>query len=332
MAYHDLLSLLLDDAVSDMRGSPTPRSQGGRTYWYDRYRVGTTIRERYLGEDSTSLRQRIEKHEQLRQDDRQRRRERARLVGLLRSERFLGLDGKAGSLTTAFARAGVFRLGGTLVGTTAFRLYEGELGLRLAMDQTATARDIDIASFEKLSLALDDAGSPPWADVFHDLAFTPMPTMEPGRTWRWRQGSGETFVEFLTPSFDEQEAVRDLPALGVGAQSLHHLNYLIADPLDAAAIYREGVLVRVPRPERFAIHKLIVADRRREGPDSPKSQKDLLQAQILIAMLSVDRPMDLAEAYEDARGRGPHWRKRLDRSLARAPAAARELETAGAYD
>lgn len=61
------------------------------------------------------------------------------------------MDGATGSLVAAMAKAGVFRLGGVVVGTTAFRLYEGELGVRLSFDQMAQTNDIDIASFEKLS-------------------------------------------------------------------------------------------------------------------------------------------------------------------------------------
>ncbi len=322
-AYHDLLSLLLDEAVSEIRGSPKLKEREGRAYWYDHYRLGTDVRDRYLGEDKPALRARIEQHQQLKEATAARKRERSRLVRLLRSERFLGMDAATGSLVSALARTGVFRLGGTLVGTNAFRLYEGELGLRLSFDQNATTNDIDIASFEKLSLALEDAVEPDLADVFGDFNFAAVPDLERGRTWRWRQSGSETLVEFLTPSFAEDEGLRDLAALGVSARALHHLNYLIADPIDAAAIYRDGILVRAPRPERFAIHKLIVADRRLEGRDSLKSRKDLMQAETLIALLARDRPGDLAEAYRDAVERGPRWRERIEASLDRS-AEARE--------
>jgi len=318
-AYHDLVSLLLDDAPAEIRGMPTRRTRNGRIYWYDRYRVGADTRERYLGEDSPALRARMEQHRALKAAADERRRERGRLVRLLRSERFLGTDAATGSLLAALARTGVFRLGGTLIGTNAFRLYEGVLGLRLAFDQTARTPDIDIASFERLSLALADVVEPSLPQVFKDLSFEPVADPDPGKVWRWQQTRGTALVEFLTPSFTEEEDLRALAALGVSAQALHHLNFVIREPIPAAAIYREGVLVRVPRPERFAIHKLIVADRRREGPDSLKARKDLLQAEILIAILAEDRPGDLAEAYADARARGPRWRERLDRSLDRRP-------------
>lgn len=106
-----------------------------------------------------------------------------------------------------------------------------------------------------------------------------------------------------------------MAALGVVAQRLHHLNYLIAEPIKAAITYRSGVLVQIPQPERHAIHKLIVADRRRPGDDALKSKKDRRQAAFLIEVLAQDRPDELRDAYEDALSRGRKWRSRVDASL-----------------
>ena len=108
------------------------------------------------------------------------------------------------------------------------------------------------------------------------------------------------------------------------AQALHHLNYLLAEPIKVAALYQSGVLVQVPRPERFAIHKLIVAARRR-GDDHLKSSKDRAQAAFLIEALAEDRPDDLREAYADAKSLGPRWRERLNESLKRMPESAEKL-------
>jgi|GEM_PF-2347205 len=106
---------------------------------------------------------------------------------------------------------------------------------------------------------------------------------------------------------------------------LHHLNYLIAEPIKAAVTYRSGVLVQIPQPERFAIHKLIVADRRRAGGDVLKVEKDRRQAAFLIEVLAMDRPDELRDAYEDALSRGPKWKSRVEASLQRMPETARRL-------
>jgi hypothetical protein len=325
-AWHDLVRSLQDEAIGELRGTPTRVTRNGRTYWYDSYRVGTEVRKAYIGEDGEALRARLSRAAELREHREEQRRARARLIRILRAEGFMGVDAATGSLLAALAGAGVFRLGGTIVGTHAFRLYEGVLGVRYAFDQAAQTSDLDIASFERLSLALDDTVSPPLQGVLRDFAFEPVPTLDPGPAWRWRQTRADLLVEFLTPSFEAAEGLRPLAALGVHAQALHFLNFALAEPIKVPVTYRSGVLVQIPRPERFAIHKLIVADRRRDGPDSLKSVKDRLQAAFLIEILAEDRPDDLLEAWETARAAGPRWRERLDASLARLPETRRRLE------
>jgi hypothetical protein len=318
-AYRDLVASLLDEAAADFRGTPSRVERNGRGYWYDTYRVGGSVLKRYIGEDTPELRARIERHRELADERDARRRERTRLVRILRGEGFMSVDAGTGSLLAAMASSGVFRLGGTIAGTHAFRLYEGELGVRYSVDTAAQTNDIDIASFERLSLALEDVTAPPLLQVLRDFDFAPMPALEPGRVWRWRQARGAQLVEFLTPAFGAEEGRRPLAALGVDAQALHYLGYLIAEPIPAAVLYRSGVLVQIPRPERFAVHKLIVADRRLGGPDAAKSHKDVLQARFVMRALAEDRPDELAEAYRDALARGPRWRERLGRALERAP-------------
>ncbi|WP_424987104.1 nucleotidyltransferase family protein [Microbulbifer sp. S227A] len=326
-AWIDLLRNLKDGAVSGLIGTPKRKQVGARTYWYDHYRLGSQTIDRYIGEDSPELRHRLQRHRDLAGQDRAREKERARLMRILRAEGVRTADINTGQIVSAMARTGVFRLGGTLVGTNAFLCYEGELGVRIGFDAAAQTDDIDIASFERLSLVIDDRVETPLGEVFGDLKFEPVPALDRRHVWRWRQTDRQTMVEFLTPSFDDQEGLRELPALGVSAQSLHHLNYLIAEPLQVPFLYRYGALVQVPRPERFAIHKLIVADRRRDGPDSAKSGKDRAQAAFLIDALARERPVELADAYDEAREKGPAWRKRIAASLARMPGARATLDT-----
>jgi len=270
----------------------------------------------YIGEDSDDTRARIDRIEDLRASAKERQEERSRLVRLLRAEGLTPTDRATGSILSAMADAGTFRLGGTIVGMNAFRLYEGELGIRLPMGGMANTGDIDIAQFEKLSLALQDRVDPGLAETFSALKFAPLPGLDPRRTWRWMQGGSGQLIEFLTPAFGE-ETIRHLPALGVSAQALNYLNFLIAEPIHAAAIYWSGVLVQVPRPERYAIHKLIIADRRRDGAGSLKASKDREQAAFLIQALVEDRPGDLSLAYAAAMKAGPRWREHMANSLKR---------------
>lgn len=325
-AWTDLLRHLNDAAIAELRGTPRLKRIGQKGYWYDHYRVGDQTVDRYIGEDSPRMQAQLARAGALRAAEQARQTERARLVRILRAEGCLMTDRGSGQVIGAMARAGVFRLGGTLIGTQAFRCYEGELGLRIGLDQSAMTDDVDIASFERLSIVLEDRVSEPLAEVFRDLSFAPLPSLEGHRVWRWRQTGQQTLVEFLTPAFGAEEGIRDLPALGVSAQALHYLNYLIAQPIRVPLLYRAGFLIQVPRPERFAIHKLIVADRRRDGPDALKARKDRAQAEFLIRALAEERPDDLREAYQAALAVGPAWRARLEASLARMPQLRHQLQ------
>ncbi len=325
VAYQDLLRLHRDDRAADLIGSVEARTRNGRTYLYDRFRIGTEMKARYLGEDTPELRARLDRAAALKAEGDTRRKAMARLARMLRAEGFITTDRDTGSLLGAFARAGLFRLGGTMIGTGAYALYQGELGVRFDTDELAQTGDIDFASFERLSVALDDRVDAAPNDILSALKFDPVPGVTDTQVWRWRQSHGTAMVEFLTPAFGD-ETVKALPALGVSAQALNYLNYLIADPIHAVALYRSGILVQVPRPEKYAIHKLIVADRRRDGPDQFKARKDRAQAAFLIDVLAQDRPEDLADAYTDALERGPRWRQRIDATLTRMPETAQKLK------
>jgi hypothetical protein len=325
VAYQDLLRLHLDEAASEVIGSIEERSRNGRTYLYDKFRIGTEMKSRYLGEGTPELRARLARAMELKAQAEDRKGTMARLARVLRAEGFIGTDRDTGSLLLAFARAGVFRLGGTLVGTAAYALYQGELGVRFDSEELAQTGDIDFASFERLSVALGDRVEENPGEILRTLKFDPVPGVQDRQVWKWRQNRGEAMVEFLTPAFGD-ERVKPLPALGISAQALNYLNFLIAEPIPAIALYRSGVLVQVPRPERFAIHKLIVADRRHGGPDQAKARKDRGQAAFLVSLLAEDRPDDLREAFEDALSRGPRWRARLEASLTRLPITAAILK------
>jgi hypothetical protein len=266
----------------------------------------------------------LQRAEALKVDGAARRNRMARLSRALRAEGLITTVRETGSILLAFARAGVFRLGGRLVRTSAYGLYQGELGVRMDYEELAQTGDIDFASFQRLSIVVEDKVEENPADILKLLKFDPFPGLNDRQIWKWRQSHSEAMVEFLTPAFGE-EKVKPLPALGVSAQALNYLNFLIADPIHAVALYRSGVLVQMPRPERFAIHKLIVADQRRGGPDQLKARKDHAQAKFLVVVLSQDRPDDLAEAYEDALSHGSRWRDRIKASLKRLPETAERL-------
>jgi len=313
--YQELLEAHLQWAVEAVEGKPFLRDIKDKAYWYTRQRIGGDVITKYIGADTPQLRIRMKAAQERHEGQRKFEKRCGLWAAQLRAGGLPTVDMASGKLLNALSKSGVFRLGGTLVGTHAFRLYPAVLGAWTAPAAIAVTEDIDIASFERLSLAINDQVEPSMEDALGKLGLEPVPALEKGKiSARWCMKGGGASLDFLTPSFSETEGLRHLEALNVTAQSLHFLNYLIADPIPAIAIYRSGLLVQIPRPERFAIHKLILSERRR-GHQRGKAQKDVRQAKVLIEFLLEARPSELLEAYETALEIGPKWRKALENAL-----------------
>jgi hypothetical protein len=107
-------------------------------------------------------------------------------------------------------------------------------------------------------------------------------------------------------------AMRELDA---GAAPLQYMDWLITNPVPTVALWGSGVSINIPQPSRFAVHKLILAQKRDVGSRS-KRQKDLAQADALIDALLSHDPFDLHDALVGAAAQGRQgWREPLARSL-----------------
>lgn len=316
--YQDLLEMHRLRSLSAIGGTPFLKVLPQGRYWYARQRIGDRPVDRYLGPDSQALRDRLERAQNDQEIQRDFDRRAARLVSQLRGAGLPTVDRTTGKVLNAIARVGVFRLGGTLVGTQAFRLYSAELGAAFPGTMAAT-EDVDIAAFENLKLVIKEDVQPSLVETLKALCLDPAPGLDPKRrSTRWVMRGGGTMIDFLVPRMREGQDIVHLEPLGVYAQGLAFLNFLIADPIAAVALYRSGILVQIPRPERYAIHKLIVAQRRAPSMQV-KIVKDLSQAHVLIEALVEDRPQALAEALETARHSGSKWRDAIRRSLKQRP-------------
>lgn len=232
------------------------------------------------------------------------------LAKMLRSVGIPNLDPIEWRVVSALSADGVFRVGGVLVGTIAYRCIAGYLGVRFPSASAVTA-DVDIASTTVPVAIIPEVVCPQTALERLEMGFSPMLEADT-RLYgsRFKAGDGAFRVEFLTPLKGRDTGKRtEIRQLGVPAIPLRFLDYLIEEPVAAIALGRKPVLVRVPSPARYAVHKLIVAQERK---GSPKSQKDLEQSCDLQKILLKLDPEGLEEAFDEARQRGPGWLKRVD--------------------
>jgi hypothetical protein len=295
------------DADFPEEGSFTAKLINDRRYWYFQGRTQTGRVQRYVGPETEELLERIEHHRQAREDEGERR---ALVATLVRSYGLPAPLPAIGEVIGALARAGTFRLRGVLVGTVAYQAYPAILGVKLPSSLLQTS-DVDIAQFTNVSVSVGDQ-TPPMLQVLKgvDKAFREVPTTSslPGTTSYSARGGMR--VDFLTPNEGaDTDDPQVFPALQTAAQPLRFLDFLIHDPVHAVLLHGAGILVKVPAPERFAVHKLMLT-RRRTGATA-KSGKDALQASALLEVLADRRPQDLRAAWQEAWARGPTWRKLL---------------------
>src|ERR1041385_8415747 len=94
------------------------------------------------------------------------------------------------------------------------------------------------------------------------------------------------------------EKPRTLPALGITAQPLKFLEYLVEDPTQTVLIDASGrhCVVNVPAPARYAVHKLIVHGERTVRFRT-KARKDIDQAAALFDYFAAQERRALTEAW-----------------------------------
>jgi hypothetical protein len=244
-----------------------------------------------------------------------RRTERRRLVSTLR-RLIPGPTTTLGKVLDSVSHAGLFRRGVVLVGTGAYQCYPPLLGAVLS-SATITTQDADLATAD-LALHGDIEGDSMLAILQRaDRSFTAIPGLDP-RAAPARFRNGESFViDLLTPLRRRSDRnPTPLTALKAAAVPLQHLDWLIDEPVTAVALHGAGVMVSLPQPARFAVHKLILAQKR-GSHEAVKSRKDLAQAAELVAVLRNLAPFELGDALASARSRGSAgWAQPIERSLA----------------
>jgi hypothetical protein len=307
-----------------LSGGFVSQTTKGRQYWYFQARHDDgRRRQRYVGPDSPELRRRIEAHNTAKDDFRERR----QMVSALRRAGLPGTDPLTGRVLRALAEAGVFRLRAVVVGTVAYQTYSGLLGVRLGGTATMTA-DLDIAQFPSNAVATQDAIALPFEDILKgvDRDFHALPySFDPRHATRYALGDRYR-VDILAPNRGpESDAPVPLPAIKAEGQPLRYLDFLIHQEVQAVTLAEGGILINVPAPERYALHKLIVSRLRLETKEAQtKAQKDLRQAAALLPVLAEQRPFELEELWHEMLKRGPKWKQHAKEAVQLLPGDARQ--------
>jgi hypothetical protein len=276
-------------------GSLTDRSnENGTKFWVHRYSDGVGRRlETYLGKTDDpevnarvdALRGRIESANAA-----------ISQVRILARAGFATVDRKAYSTLASLHNHGLFRAGALLIGSHAYGALLNALGVRAV---AYTTEDVDIARREALALS----EVPPFIDMLRatGIEFFEVPRVDrkaPSTSFAERGGS-KLRVDLLVPSRGDDYPTVAVPELKAHAKGLPYLAYLLGASQETPVLSPHGVvMVRVPVPERYAIHKLIVSQLR--DKTSSKPEKDLRQAAALLEALVERYPGAVEDALANA--------------------------------
>lgn len=237
---------------------------------------------------------------------------------MLGREGFNLVDAKTYATLAALHNHGVFEAGGMLIGSHAYGVILNRMGVRATPYAT---EDVDIARRE--ALAFKKLPSQGLLEILREtgIDFVEVPSLNRKRppTSFKQKGKGRFQVDLLVPSANETFPTVAVPELHAHATALPYLKYLLEDSQTSVLIAREGCCaVRIPVPERFAVHKLVVSQLR-TGREA-KSIKDIDQASVLCAALADLYPGAVQDAVEAlSKKMLKHFRRAL-------PAARKRLE------
>ena len=299
--------------VANLPGSFAFKTVKGRTYWYFQYtEPAGKLRQVYVGPDTPEVKALIAKKEVKPASQ--------EAIGRsVRSATVLGCEpvpSKHFRVIERLADYGFFRAGGVLIGTHAFISYGNLLGVRWGVpdrtqdvDFAHAGRSLSIALPSTLKLDTDDAiksldmGLLPISGLVDKTGATYLNPQEP-----------EFRLDFVTP-LHREDGPYVHEGLGITLQPLKFMEYSL-EGVQQAVIFSgdRAVLVNVPDPARYALHKLLIYGERK-GAFRAKLEKDLKQVASLLLVLRERHPWSVEEAWQDIDSRGPGWRKRMTQGL-----------------
>lgn len=214
-----------------------------------------------------------------------------------------------GKVLEAIAKAGLFKQGVQLIGTAAYQTYPCLVGAYLPASALMTNdADLLISSFKGPDEPFYLEKILQRADPTFKAHFT-----REDKLPKVFKAANNFQVDILTKFGRGRNSPVIVHGLQCSAEALKFMEYLCDDSVEAVALYGTGVLVSVPAPIKYAIHKLLIAQERKA--QSPKRSKDLRQARDLIEVFLETDSAAFEEALQDAKDRGPSWRKNINASL-----------------
>lgn len=295
-------------SIADLPGGFVTKTIKSQSYWYFQFKtLDRKPQQVYIGPDDDATRALLAVH-----NNPEATSARQHLVDLCEAVAALGCYSvipKHARVLARLADHGLFRAGGVLVGTHAFLSYQNRFGIRWTGGDTTV--DLDFAHPGKnISLALNPDVKIDGHAAIESLKMGFLPVNEGTRYVK--QDEPDFDLDFLTCQHRGGQAPLAMPMLNLTLQPLRFMEYSMQDPVVDVLVSSSGpIVVNLPRPERYALAKLLIYPDRLSGAQPEKANKDLRQAASLIEFLSQNHQEALKYAWQDLQDRGPAWRRQV---------------------
>ncbi len=298
----------LDRSVANIPGGFAKKTVAGRAYWYHQIKTPDGhLKQSYVGPDDASTRDLIQKHA-----DPTAKIAQQHLVRLTRSAMELGcaaIPPKHARVIGRLANSGLFSAGAILVGTHSFLAYQNVLGVQWVGG--AATLDLDFAhAGRNVSLALPENLTLDTSSVIASLQMGFVPNHS--KTSYKKADEPDFDLDFLTSRGRTEDTPVCISRLGLTLQPLRFMELSLEDPMRCTLLSKSGPLVvNVPRPQRYALHKLLVYAERPPSQRT-KANKDLMQAAALLDYLLTHDELETAQLWNEVSASGPGWQGRLN--------------------
>lgn len=302
----------LQRSIADLPGGFVSKKIKGIEYWYYQFKLPDgKPQQTYIGPNDESTRTLIAKH-----NDPSAQQAKKHLGNMCEAAIAFGcyqVIPKHARVLVRLTDYGLFRSGGVLVGTHAYLSYQNRLGVLWTGGETTV--DLDFAHPGKnISLTLNTDLKIDGHAAIDSLKMGFLPVN--AGTRYIKEDEPDFDLDFLTCVHRLGDQPVHMPQLNLSLQPLKFMEFSIQDPVISVLVASSGpIVVNVPRPERYALAKLILYKERLAGNHPEKATKDLRQAATLIHYLSRREPEALLEAWDDLLTRGPGWRSRAKDGL-----------------
>ncbi|PIE01498.1 MAG: hypothetical protein CSA81_11245 [Acidobacteria bacterium] len=288
----------------------------GQTYWYFQTSIGTRKTQTYLGKETPEMMNQINRIKANWSKAEPAYRERQKQVAMIRAGGGIVPTTGEAKILELLEQLSVFDSGGVLIGTQAFTIYGNMLGVHWNTAYSRTS-DIDIAD-DAMKVGIAHIGDLETRLKNSELDLQPILNLQNQPSSSFHFQKEQIHLEFLTPMYGPERTPIMTANLKIRATGLRFLDFLLEETEPAVVIAKSGILVSVPNPGRFAIHKLVVSERRRAF-EWNKAKKDRIQAQLLIEHLLKERPGDLHLAMEAAQKMPKKFQSQLAKGLQTMP-------------